>query len=195
MDINPTIQTKRLILRSFREDDINDYLNIMSDRHTNVFLPWFPITSMTEAEVHLSKNYLSHYGSPSSCRYAVCLRTDDKPIGYIKINDDESRDLGYGLRHEFWRMGLASEAAIAVIDRAERLGYKYITATHDINNPASGGVMRKAGMTYRYSYVEQWQPKDFPVTFRLYQKNLDGQEDRVYLKYWNTYPEHFVESF
>ncbi len=24
-------------------------------------------------------------------------------------------------------------------------------------------------MTYRYSYEELWQPKGFPVTFRLYQ--------------------------
>lgn len=49
-------------------------------------------------------------------------------------------------------------------------------------------------MRYCYSYREQWQPKDFPVVFRMYQLNLDGQEDRVYRGYWEKYPEHFVES-
>lgn len=54
--------------------------------------------------------------------------------------------------------------------------------------------MKHIGMTYRYSYVEQWQPKDFPVTFRMYQLNLDGQEERVYREYWDKYPVHFVEE-
>ena len=40
--------------------------------------------------------------------------------------------------------------------------------------------MKQLGMRYQYSYEELWQPKNIPVTFRLYQLNLDGQEDRVY---------------
>ena len=35
-------------------------------------------------------------------------------------------------------------------------------------------------MKYQYSYEEQWQPKNFLVTFRMYQLNLDGNTDRVY---------------
>lgn len=31
------------------------------------------------------------------------------------------------------------------------------------------------------------------VTFRMYQLNFDGQEDRVYKKYWDKYPVHFIE--
>ena len=51
----------------------------------------------------------------------------------------------------------------------------YITATHDVNNPRSGRVMQAIGMRYCYSYEELWQPKNFPVIFRMYQLNLDGQ--------------------
>lgn len=54
--------------------------------------------------------------------------------------------------------------------------------------------MRKVGMKYCYSYNEQWQPKDFLVTFRMYQLNLDGREDRVYDKYRKLYNMHFVEK-
>ena len=53
--------------------------------------------------------------------------------------------------------------------------------------------MQNLGMEYKYSYEEHWQPKDFQVTFRMYQLNLDGQEDRVYEKYWNLYKTHFIE--
>ena len=49
-------------------------------------------------------------------------------------------------------------------------------------------------MRYQYSYEELWQPKNFPVVFRMYQLNLDGNEDRVFKKYWEQYPNHFVES-
>ena len=79
------------------------------------------------------------------------------------------------------------------MEQVKKDGIPYITATHDVKNPRSGGVMQKIGMQYCYSYEEQWQPKDFPVTFRLYQLNFDGQDDRVYKKYWNTYKNHFVE--
>ena len=70
----------------------------------------------------------------------------------------------------------------------------YITATHDVKNPRSGKVMQAIGMKYQYSYEELWQPKNFLVTFRMYQLNLNGQQDLVYKKYWNKYPVHFIEE-
>ena len=54
--------------------------------------------------------------------------------------------------------------------------------------------MKKLGMKYQYSYEEQWQPKNILVTFRMYQLNLDGNEERVYKKYWNMYKKHFIEE-
>ena len=53
--------------------------------------------------------------------------------------------------------------------------------------------MQKLGLRYCYSYVEQWQPKNIPVTFRLYQRNLDGCEKRMYTKYWEQSAIHYVE--
>ena len=55
-------------------------------------------------------------------------------------------------------------------------------------------VMRKLGMTYRYSYEELWQPKNFPVIFRMYQLNLNGDNEFVYRKYWDEATNHFVED-
>lgn len=54
--------------------------------------------------------------------------------------------------------------------------------------------MKKLGMSYRYSYVEQWQPKNIFVTFRMYQLNFDKNDERVYMEYWNSYDNHFVEQ-
>lgn len=86
------------------------------------------------------------------------------------------------------------EAGGVLIEQLKEDGISFITATHDKNNPRSGDVMRRLGMKYCYSYEELWQPKNFWVTFRMYQLNLDGQEDRIYRKYWNLYDTHFVEK-
>ena len=32
------------------------------------------------------------------------------------------------------------------------------------------------------------------LTFRMYQRNFDGDDERVYTAYWDTCPEHFVEE-
>ncbi len=54
--------------------------------------------------------------------------------------------------------------------------------------------MKRLRMRYQYSYEEQWQPKDFPVIFRMYQLNLNGNDSRVYKEYWNNSAVHFVET-
>lgn len=54
--------------------------------------------------------------------------------------------------------------------------------------------MKRLGMVYQYSYMEQWQPKDIPVTFRMYQMNFDKSLKFVYKKYWNNSEKHFIET-
>lgn len=190
----PQIVTERLILRKFTKTDAEALFLIMKDKEVNKFLPWFPLETVDEAEKYLQKNYLKSYEQPNGYRYAICLKSDNIPIGYVHVSDDDSNDFGYGLRKEFWHKGIVTEACKVVVERLREAGFLYITATHDVNNPRSGDVMKKLGMIYRYSYKEQWQPKDILVTFRMYQLNFDGQGDRVYRKYWNKYPTHFVEE-
>lgn len=54
--------------------------------------------------------------------------------------------------------------------------------------------MKRLGMVYQYSYMEQWQPKDIPVTFRMYQMNFDKSLKFVYKKYWNNSEKRFIET-
>lgn len=189
----PTLKTERLILRKFTERDIEALYQILRDKEVNRFLPWYPLQSMEEAEKFYQERYAAKYAEPRGYQYAICLKSDNRPIGYIKVDMQEHHDFGYGLRREFWHRGIVTEAGKAVVEQVRADGLPYITATHDVQNPRSGAVMQKLGMTYRYSYIEQWQPKDIRVTFRMYQLNFDGNEQRVYKKYWNQYAEHFVE--
>ena len=185
---NKQITTDRLILRSFTADDLDDIYTLLADEEVNRYLPWFPAKSREEAAAFYEKNLTARH-----C-YAICLKTDNRPVGYVDMDEGESHDFGYALRKELWHQGIVTEAARAVIGQLRAEGILYITATHDRNNKPSGRVMQRLGMKYCYSYLEQWQPKDFPVVFRMYQLNLDGTETRVYDKYKQKYPVHFVEQ-
>lgn len=190
----PELKTERLILRKFAEKDIEALFLILKDEEVNKFLPWYPAKSMEEAKNFYEEKYASKYTQPQGYAYAICLKEDNFPIGYIKVDMEEHHDLGYGLRKKFWHRGIVTEAAKAVVEQVKKDKLPYITATHDINNPRSGRVMEKVGMTYRYSYEEQWQPKNFPVIFRMYQLNFDKNAAFVYKKYWNESDNHFIEK-
>lgn len=190
----PTLETERLILRKFSENDIEALFLILKDVEVNRFLPWYPVKNMEETKEFYKERFVLKYIQPQGYAYAICLKQDNFPIGYIKVDMEEHHDFGYGLRKEFWHRGYTTEAGKAVIELIRKDGLPYITATHDKNNPRSGNVMKKVGMKYCYSYEEQWQPKNFPVIFRMYQLNFDGNTNFVYRKYWNESNNSFVEQ-
>ena len=190
----PKLETSRLILRRFAPGDEDALFALMSDREVNTFLPWFPLVEREEAE-RLLGAYLEFYQKPWGYRYAVCPKGQKQPIGYVHLGEGEPYDLGYAIAREHWGNGMITEACQAVVGHLRQRGLvPYLTATHDRENPASGRVMQKLGMAYCYSYQEQWQPKGFPVVFRLYQLNLDGRGDWVYRGYWERHPMHFKEE-
>lgn len=194
LENSPTLKTERLILRKFTLRDTAAMLPILDDEQINAFLPWFPIKTLTEAQAFLQERYISYCKKPWSYRYAICLKENNRPIGYIYLSDDDSFDLGYGISKENWGKGYATEAALALLKRLCAAGFPYITATHDANNPKSGAVMKRIGMQYRYSYEELWQPKNHSVVFRMYQLNFDENDQREYSAYRKKHTRHFIEE-
>ena len=181
------LATPRLRLRPFAEKDLAALHALLRDPQVNTFLPWFPVETREGAEAFL-RNW------SGEGHYAVVLRDGpDALVGYVNQELDGARDLGYGFCRAVSGRGLASEAAAAVAREARESGLPFLTATHDVNNPASGGVMRRIGMTYRYSYVELWQPKNFLVTFRLYQMDFDPAA-KTYAAYALRYGNAFRED-
>lgn len=194
MQNTPRIKTERLILRRFEPRDLEAVYRIYSDPMVLTFVPVLPLADLEAAKAFLQKEYLSAYELERGYEYAICLKEDDVPIGYVHVSMDKSHDFGYGLLEEFRHRGIMTEAGKALLRQIKQDGVPYITATHDVKNPASGAVMKRLGMKYRYSYKEQWQPRNILVTFRMYQLNLDGTDDRVFWDYWNRFEDHFVEE-
>lgn len=190
----PEIETEHLRLRKFTQDDIPVLLEILQDRDVNRFLPWFPLENIEDARHFFETRYSSVYTQPCGYAYAVCLKNDDTAVGYINADNSASHDLGYGLRKDYWNRGIITEAGKALANQIRKDGiFPFLTATHDVNNTASGKVMEKLGMRYMYSYEELWQPKNFKVTFRMYQLNFDPSAG-VYMKYSGMNRKHITSE-
>ena len=157
------------------------------------FVPVDLVPDLPSAHDLLQKRYLNAYQAGNPYHFAICLKGIEEPIGYMETDGPEEYEIGYGLMKDYRGRGIATEAAVGLLQRLKEDGVPFAAAAHDVMNPASGRVMQKAGMSYRYSYREFWEHNKTWVIFRLYQTDLNGKnETRRTL--WDRFPEHFVEE-
>lgn len=78
----------------------------MRDEEVNKFFPWYPLKDIEEVKVFYEEKYVPQYKQPQAYAYAICLKDDNFPIGYIKVDMEGHYDFGYGLRKEFWHRGI-----------------------------------------------------------------------------------------
>ena len=147
-----TIETDRLRLRRFRIEDAKDmYENWASDPEVTKYLTW-PVHGNVEITKKLLTDWVSRYEDGGYFNWAMELKENGSVIGNIsvvKLNENtEAADMGYCMGKAYWGRGLMPEALKAVMDYLfDEAGLNRIAACHDVNNPRSGRVMDKTGMT------------------------------------------------
>lgn len=101
----------------------------------------------------MTNSWISGYEDNTFYQWAIVLKEIDEPIGTISVVDmDEKTDMvhiGYCIGSKWWHRGYTSEAFATIISFFfEEVKAKRIESQHDPNNPNSGLVMKKCGMTY-----------------------------------------------
>lgn len=150
-----TIETDRLILRRFELSDAQAMFdNWASDSEVTTYLTW-----PTHADVSVTEGILGEwvpqYGDDTYYNWAIVLKENGlQPIGNISVcawrGDGDIPEIGYCMGKRWWHQGIMSEALAAVTGFLfDRVGVERIMARHDVNNPHSGGVMRKCGMKFQ----------------------------------------------
>ena len=149
-----TIETDRLILRQFTMEDAPAmFRNWANDDEVTKHLTW-PTHSDVEVTKMVLSDWTSHYAKPDFYNWAIVLKENGpEPIGNIsvvRINPNtDCAAMGYCMSRAHWRKGVMPEALKAVVDFLfDEVGFNRIEAEHDVNNPASGRVMEKAGLRY-----------------------------------------------
>lgn len=147
------IETERLILRPWQEQDAEDLYTYASDPEVGTPAGWPPHTSVDNSR-EIIKNVLS---KPET--YAVCLK-DGTPIGSIGLHlngstdmtdrDDEC-ELGYWIGKLYWGQGLIPEASRALLRYAfEELGMRAVWCGYYEGNEKSRKVQTKLGFVYQH---------------------------------------------
>ena len=149
-----TIETKRILLRRFSEDDAEAvYHNWASDPDVTQFLTWPPHTSI-KASQEILEDWVAAYEKDNYYHWAIVLKErGNDPIGGIcAVNQNDNLSIihiGYCLGKAWWYQGIMSETLKAVIDYFfDKVGANRIECRHDPRNPHSGMVMKKCGMKY-----------------------------------------------
>ena len=142
------LNTKRLLLRRFKIEDVDDVFDYASDRHWARYLDRVPQPfTRKAAEEKVARNVLESWETHPT--WAIVLVP--KVVGGIVLMIDvhnEIGELGYELSREHWGKGLMIEAAGAVIDWGfEERRLEKIFAQADARNSRSLRVMEKLGMT------------------------------------------------
>jgi len=142
------LQSKRITLRDYREDDWDAVHSYASDAEVVRYMPWGP-NSDDETRAFIKLAQESSGAHPRvSFEQAVVLSHTDRPIGGMGLNRyDSQADLGYCFHPSFWGQGFATEAAELILAFGfDILNLHRVFACCDSANTASARVLQKLGM-------------------------------------------------
>lgn len=151
-----TIKTARLTLRPLQLSDAPDIHRLAGD---------IDMASTTKGIEHPYKDGMAEKWISSCLRqaqdgelahFAVTLAEGSEFIGAATLHFDDLKgaELSYWVGKPYWNQGYASETARALVNHGfTKLSLNRIYAAHFTRNPASGRVLKNAGMFYEGSQL------------------------------------------
>ncbi len=162
------IETSRLILRDWKEEDIPAFARMNADPHVMEFFlhPLTPEESL--AFYHRIQNEFQTCGFGL---YAVERKEDHAFMGYTGLHQitfdvdfAPGIEIGWRLAHEYWGRGYAPEAATACLEYArESLDIKELFSFTSLPNQRSERVMQKIGMERVREFDHPLVPAEHPL--------------------------------
>ena len=147
-----TIKTDRLLLRPWKETDLEDFYAYASVEGVGEMAGWRHHQSIDE-----SKRILDHF---IDGKHTFALECGGKVIGslgieeyntdnYPELDHLSGREIGYVLSKDYWGKGLMTEATKAVIHYLFETEYlDFIICGHFEHNHRSARVIEKCGFKY-----------------------------------------------
>ena len=118
----PVLETPRLILRPFRDEDVD----LLAELMANTDFMRFSLGVFTREQTRAFLDKIIGWKRRGLLsQFALIHRSDNRLIGYCgffhqQVDETEEIEIGYRLDPDYWSRGLATEAAQAVRDHAFR---------------------------------------------------------------------------
>lgn len=167
---NTILETRRLILRPFCQEDLMDLYAYASIPGVGEMAGWKHHQSIEESQIILDM-FIREKKT-----LAVVFKFNQKVIGSIGLEKtseelDESyklrlgRDIGYVLAKDYWGQGLMVEGVKKVIEHAFNvLNLDFITCGYFIHNHRSQSVNRKCGFRFLKEIKFETQQNTIEIT-------------------------------
>jgi len=173
-------RSQRLLLRPIWPEDWQDLLAGIADEgvvRNLASAPW-PYREQDARE------FAARPADPVHPRFLITRAADAQALGCIGFgpmggaaNDPGTPELGYWIARSHWGQGYATEAGAAVLQIAAVLGHRELSASHFLDNPASGKVLRKLGFEPTGLTQERWScGRGGHAPTALYRKVLAGTQ-------------------
>ncbi len=151
-----TIETERLILRNYKQSDIDDYFDYVSDPNVANRL-WGEEYKDKESALERLK-----FEETKPLQFAITLKPSNKVIGSVELIlvsekrkneqykgiklDDNTKEIGYLLSPKFWGKGIMPEAVKAALKLVfDEFDDSMVTIRHNKANLQSSKVQDKVG--------------------------------------------------
>ena len=147
-------QTERLLCRRPFAGDVPDYRALLLDEKVAAWLrpPPLPRFRADEPEELLTKD-IAHWEVHGFGAWTLIARKTGAFAGrgglcWTQVNGERAVELPWAILPAFWNDGLATEAARAALEVAQRVGIPEVISLALLENTPSRRVMEKAGLTF-----------------------------------------------
>lgn len=154
------LETRRLVLRSWREADYQDLYEYAKSPLVGPQAGW-PVHESAEESREIARGFAEE---KRDLILALEHKRDAKVIGSIGLHDRQvslayeqlmSREMGYVLSPEYWGQGLMPEAAMCVLEYGfYQMGLDMVWCGHFEGNEKSRRVIEKCGMIPMFKRTE-----------------------------------------
>lgn len=172
------IETKSLILREWRDEDVAPLLSICRDPQVMEFLGPLETEDGIRAAIDRQRTYQANLGH---CYWAIEHKNQSEILGFCGIQPEPPGtpiaglpDIGWRLGRVHWGQGYAREAAQAALDWGfANLNDDAIWAITVLANTRSWGLMERLGMERQHDMdfdhpnVAEDSPLKRHITYRI----------------------------
>jgi RimJ/RimL family protein N-acetyltransferase len=157
------LETERLELRRFTDEDIENLVELDSDPEVMHFINGGRPTPRDEIENEFLPAILGHYERYAGYGFwAAVEKSTGQFVGWFHFRPAQDAppdevELGYRLRRSAWGKGYATEGSRALIAKGfAELGVQRVVASTMVVNVASRRVMENAGLKFVRIFHQPW---------------------------------------